>query len=124
MKSLKTVLEILDNEDLINEVGCKLLKNWKLFPETKEMILSKLKEIAANKKVELLEYRRFSEHKDDDYLYVVLCKINDMKYVTWVANIEEGCEGFFVGNYFESYNGKLTSKEIYERALLDYEKRK
>jgi hypothetical protein len=86
-------------------------------------VKEKLETIAKRQNVELLDYKLYSNHPDDTHLYTVLCKKHDKKYITWVANTSEGCEGFGNGHYFEDLWNKHTQEDLEMNAIADYNNR-
>lgn len=84
-------------------------------------VKKELESIAKEIDVEIVKYERLTDHQDDWYLYMVLCKLRDDKYATWLANIST--RSFNTGNYFEDFRGELTNDEIYKMAEDDYFKR-
>jgi len=75
-----------------------------------------VKEMAGNKSAELLNMKKYSDHKDDYYLFIVLVKWRG-EFVTWLANTKS--EGFGWGHYFHP---ERDSKAL-EKATEDYHKR-
>ena len=87
--------------------------------------LQKLAEKAGGK---LIAHKLYSNHPEDSYLYVVLVEIvgvPHMKFVTWLANLDNGCGGSFnEGHYFEDFDLNVSSVMFqdgfsYEQYMLD-----
>jgi hypothetical protein len=75
-----------------------------------------VEEMARKKGAELLDIKKYSDHKDDYFLHIVLVKWRG-EYVTWLANTQG--RGFGNGHYFhpEYENNALT------KAIKDFHKR-
>ena len=69
-----------------------------------------VKEMASKKGAELLDMKKYSDHKGDYFLFIVLVKWNG-EFVTWLANTQ--CRGFSNGDYFHaSYEDNALMKAI------------
>lgn len=75
-----------------------------------------VKEMVAKKNAELLDMKKYSDHKDDYYLFIVLVKWRG-EFVTWMANTKS--KGFGWGHYFspERQGNAITE------AIKDFHKR-
>ncbi len=95
---------------------------------TREEVELLLNKMAMSVGVKVLRFKRYSKHPDDGHLYTVLCQAltnipSYTKYVTWVANIAPGCEGFGHGHYYEGYGHEYSPEEILAKAEEDYRER-
>lgn len=95
---------------------------------TREEVEQLLNKMAMSLGVKVLRFKRYSKHPEDSHLYTVLCEaiLKDKsyhKYITWVANICPGIEGFGHGHYYEGYTHEVSADTLLEKAKEDYNNR-
>lgn len=50
----------------------------------------------------ILAEKKYSSHKDDDHISIVLCRVRDKEWVTWICTRENNKREMNLGRYFNS----------------------
>lgn len=65
---------------------------------------------------EMIAHKPYSAHPGDAHLQIVLYRITKgsgkVEYVTWVNNIQDGPNGLYAGDYFDTFEAGLKSFNI------------